>query len=103
MLYFKIPIPTKFIFSKPLEEKGALCGFSSVLHKIGIENDVVLQNGCYVEVLSEPLKINSPKYGELIISKIQADVSTDYHTITKVCWIPTQYITEIKEINEHIN
>jgi len=92
MLYIKFPTIKKFIFINPSAKKGILYGFSSILDKIGIENDVSVPNGSYVDVLSDPIEINCNKYGKLFVSKVKADVSIDYHTVIKEFWIPTEYL-----------
>lgn len=73
-------------------------GFSSTLDKIGIELDVGLKNNTMVLVLSEPVVIDVAKYGGLIsITKIRADVSTDYHTIIMDFWVPTTTLVETEK------
>jgi hypothetical protein len=91
----KVPTSTKHRFFNPAAEEGYLYSFSTDLEKIGLEWDVQIRNGAYIEVISEPLYIQRPKYGGMIsVTKIKADVSQDYHTIIKEFWIPTACILE---------
>ncbi len=83
------------MFFKLPGEKGDLYRFSSDLEKIGIEWDAQIQNGTYIEIVSEPIEITRFKYGgTLSVVKIKADVSTDYHTIIKEFWVPINCIIE---------
>jgi len=94
-MFYKIPQPTKFMFFKFPGSKGDLYQFSSDLEKIGIQWDVQIQNGTYVEIVSEPMEINRFKYGGTFsVVKIKADVSTDYHTVIKEFWVPINCIIE---------
>jgi hypothetical protein len=89
-------IGKEMLFQPPLSTKGDLFAFSSSLEKIGYEWDVELQSGTYVLVISEPVEINREKYGGIIsVTKIQANVATDYHTIIKEFWVPTISLVEI--------
>ena len=92
MMYTKFPIYTKFVFFKLPGEKGDLYKFSSDLEKIGSEWDVEIQNGTYVDVISDPVKIARPSYGTMTVVKIRADIATDYHTIIKEFWVPVDCI-----------
>lgn len=95
--YIKFRVPTKFIFFNPSGEKDEVFSFSSDLDKIGVEWDVRIQNGSYVEPISEPVQIDRPKYGGIIsVIKIKTDVATDYHTIIKECWIPTMTLVSLE-------
>jgi hypothetical protein len=94
----KMLTPTKHRFFNPAAEEGYLYSFSTDLEKIGLEWDVQIQNGAFIEVISEPLHIQRPKYGGMIsVTKIRADVAQDYHTILKEFWIPTVCIQEVKD------
>jgi hypothetical protein len=97
MLYRKFPLYTKYKFLKSSGEAGDTYNFSSDLEKIGIENDVSIQNGTYVEPISDPVEIEKPQYGGIIsVIKVKADVATDFHTIIKELWIPTIDLVKIK-------
>lgn len=96
LFYPKIPLHTNYRFINSSKELGYLFKFSSDLEKIGIEWDVYIPNGVYIEVISEPIEINRPQYGTLSVRKVRADVATDYHTITKVFWLPDIYISEVE-------
>ena len=95
--YVKFQIPTKFIFFNPSGEPDEVFKFSSDIEKIGLEWDVGIQNGTYVDPISEPVQIDRPKYGGIIsVIKVKADVATDYHTIIKELWIPTCSLVSIE-------
>jgi hypothetical protein len=95
--YVKFRIPTKFIFFNPAGGKDEAFSFSSDLEKIGTEWDVRIKNGTFVELISDPVQIDRPKYGGIIsVIKVKADVATDYHTIIKECWVPTCAIVPIE-------
>lgn len=97
MFYKKFPIFTNFRFINPYAEEGAMYSFSTDLEKIGIENDVAISNGAYVDIVSEPVVINRPKYGEDIsVIKVRADVATDFHTIIKEFWVPTRLVVKVE-------
>lgn len=102
-LYTKFPVPTKHIFSHPDGPDGKPYRFSSDLEKIGLEWDVSIKNGTYVEVLSEPLDIQRPKYGPISVVKVRADVATDYHTVIKEFWVPVNCIIETSEHERQIS
>ncbi len=94
---FKFPLFTKFMFFKLPGEKGDLYKFSSDLEKIGLNFDVQIQNGTYVDVISEPMEISRPKYGGTIsVIKIRADVAIDYHTVIKEFWVPINCIMKVE-------
>ena len=95
--YVKLSIFTKYKFFNPSGEEGVSYNFSTDLEKIGLEWDVQLVNGSYIDVISEPLIIERPKYGGSIsVTKIMADIAQDYHTIIKEFWVPTAFIQEVK-------
>ena len=94
-LYQKFPIYTKYRFFNPDGEIGKTYNFSSSLEKIGLEWDVAVRNGAYVDVISEPIEIRRPQYGTFSVVKIKADVATDYHTIVKEFWVPTMCVIEV--------
>lgn len=96
MMYVKFPIFTKFMFFNPSGKEGDTFKFCSDLEKIGLEWDVALANGTYVDVISEPIDIIRPKYGTLSVIKIRADVAIDYHTIIKELWVPTVCIHKVE-------
>ena len=89
--YLKFQLTSgKVRFFNPDGKEGELFSYSSELEKIGSEWDVRCPNGIYVEIVSEPMIIDRPKYGGIIsVTKIRADVATDYHTIVKEFWVPT--------------
>jgi hypothetical protein len=91
-MYFKFPIPTKYRFFKSPGEKGDSFNFSTDLYKIGSEWDVSIQNGTGVDIVSDPVTIDNPKYGLISLIKIKADVATDFHTIIKEFWVPIDCI-----------
>ena len=96
MLYVKFPIPTKHMFFRLPGKKGDAFGFSTELEKIGVELDVSIRNGTYVEVISEPIEIEREKYGKISVVKVRADVATDYHTIIKEFYVPAACIVEVE-------
>ena len=96
-LYQKFPMFTKYRFVNTSCELGHAFKFSSELEKIGLEWDVSLQNGAYVDVISDPIEITRPQYGTFSVVKIKADVATDYHTIIKECWVPAMCIYKVGE------
>ena len=72
--------------------------FSTTLEKIGYEWDISLKNRTYVLVISEPVEINRPQYGGTIsVTKIQANVADDYHTIIKEFWVPTNTLVDLED------
>lgn len=94
----KFNIPTKFIFFTPSGSRNERFKFSSDLEKIGMEWDVSIQNGAYVDKISEPIEISRAQYGGIIsVVKVKADVSTDYHTIIKEFWIPINTLISIED------
>jgi hypothetical protein len=87
----------RYKFFNSSGEEGHLYSFSTDLEKIGLEWDVQIENGSFIEVISEPILIQRPKYGGIIsVSKIRANVARDYHTIIKDFWIPTNCIVELQ-------
>ncbi len=92
MLYQKFTIVTKYMFFNPDGEKGKSYNFSTDFDKIGLEWDVSIRNGTYVDVISKPVEINHPKYGIISLIKIKADVATDFHTIIKEFWVPVNCV-----------
>lgn len=89
-------IGKEVLFFHPAGAEDEVFGYSSTLDKIGHELDVKLRNNTIVMVVSEPVVIDVPKYGGLIsVTKIKADVSTDYHTIVVEFWVPTITLVEI--------
>lgn len=106
MLYFKIPIYTNYMFFKLPGEKGHAYRFSSDLEKVGSEWDVEIQNGTGVDIISEPVTIDNPKYGIISLIKIRADVAIDYHEIIKEFWVPVDCVINKKQIqptNDKLN
>lgn len=99
----KFPLFTKFMFFHPDGEMGKSFNFSSDLEKIGSEWDVAIQNGTYCDVISDPVKIERPKYGIISVVKIKADIATDYHTIIKEFWVPVTCIIEVQKENKTPN
>jgi hypothetical protein len=96
MMYVKFPIHTNFMFFKMPGEKGEPFNFSSDIEKIGFEWDVSICNGTYVDLISDPVKIEHSKYGTISVVKIKADVATDYHTVIKEFWVPTDCIIDVR-------
>ena len=88
---------TRFIFFNSDQEVGYVYSFSTDLEKVGLEWDVRIKNGTYIEVLSEPLEIYRQKYGTISVIKVRADVADDYHTVIKEFWIPANHVMELKE------
>ncbi len=84
------------MFFKLPGEKGDKYRFSSELECIGLKWDAEIQNGTYVEVISDPLEINTFKYGIMSVIKIKANVSEDYHTIIKEFWVPAKCIIALE-------
>ena len=103
MVLYKFPLFTKFIFCHPEGIEGKSYNFSSDFEKIGSEWDVSIQNGTGCDVISDSVKIVHPKYGELELIKIKADVATDYHTIIKEFWVPVNCIIEPSRHVENCN
>jgi hypothetical protein len=97
--YLKFQLTSgKVRFFNPDGKEGELFSYSSELEKIGSGWDVHCPNGIYVEIVSEPMIIDRPKYGGIIsVTKIRDDVATDYHTIVKEFWVPTIYLSETKD------
>lgn len=95
--YHKFPLFNKYVFFNPSEKKGHMFRFSSDIEKIGLEWDVSLANGSYVDVISDPIQINRAPYGDMSIVKIKADVAADYHTVVKEFWVPTMCIYKVEE------
>lgn len=96
-MYHKFPMYTKHMFFNPTAEIGHMFKFSSDLEKIGIEWDVAVENGTYVEVISDPIEITRPKYGTMTVVKIKADIATDYHTIVREFWVPTMCVYKVEK------
>ena len=101
-MYKKFTINTGFIFFHPNGAEGESFRFSSELDKVGIEWDVSIKNGTYVEIISDPIEINRKPYGALSLTKIRADIATDYHTIIKEFWIPSSCIVKTEEPNNYL-
>lgn len=95
MMYMKFSIPTKFMFFKLPGKKGDAFQFSSDLSKVGLEWDVSVQNGTFIEVISDPVEVSTTQYGTLSLIKVKADVATDYHTIIKEFWVPESCIIKL--------
>jgi hypothetical protein len=47
-----------------------------------------------VDVISAEITLDHPKYGNLTVVKVKADVATDYHTVIKEFWVPVNCIVE---------
>ena len=94
-MFYKFPLYTKFRFFRQGAELGQAFSFSSDLEKIGLEWDISIKNGTYVDVISEPLQINRKLYGTISVVKIRADVAQDYHTIIKEFWVPVHSIIKL--------
>lgn len=88
MMFKKFIIPTDHMFFHPAGERGHVYKFSTDLEKIGTEWDVAIANGTYVEVISAPVEITRPQYGQITVIKVKADIATDYHTIIKEFYVP---------------
>ncbi len=97
--YIKFPIHTKYIFFNTLGDETKQFNYSTDLEKVGIIWDVSIKNGTGVSVVSEPVTIDTTKYGLITLVKVRADVATDYHTIIKELWVPTNCIHE-RQIDE---
>jgi len=97
MMCMKFPIHTEFMFFKLPGENGDLFRFSSDLEKVGSEWDVQIRNGTYIDVISDPIEIERQPYGALTLVKIKADVATDFHTVIKEFWVPTDCIVDMRK------
>ena len=95
-MYIKFPRLTNFIFFNPTNEMGHVFSFSTDLEKIGSDWDVRIENGIYIEPISDPFEIYRQKYGTISVTKVKADVADDYHTVIKEFWIPTDCVVELK-------
>ena len=100
MKYGKFPLMTDHVFFNSAHPKGQLLKFATDLEKIGLEWDVEIRNFSCVNIISDPIDINTPKYGDMTVVKVQGDVATDYHTIIKEFWVPTVCIFKLSENNE---
>lgn len=96
-MYQKFPINTGFIFQHPDGVPGKAFKFSSELDKVGVEWDVSIRNGTYVEIISDPVVIERAPYGALTLIKIKADIATDYHTIIKEFWVPADCVVKVEK------
>lgn len=96
-LYRKFIVPTKFMFFHPDGESGKPYNFSTDFDKIGLEWDVSIRNGTYIDIISDPVEISHPKYGIISLVKIKADVATDYHTIIKEFWVPISCVLPLEK------
>ena len=85
------------MFINPEGEKGDIYKFCTELEKIGAEFDVSLANGSFITPISDSIEINHPKYGPMMVTKIKADVATDYRSILKEFWIPSEFIVRLKD------
>ena len=102
-LYKKFPLFTKYMFFHPDGYEGKSFQFSTDLEKVGVEWDVAIRHGTYVDVISEPIEIHRPKYGAISVIRIRADVATDYHTIIKEFWVPVNCIIETSDNERQIS
>ena len=91
------------MFFHPDGYEGKSFRFSTDLEKVGVEWDVAIQHGTYVDVISEPIEIHRPKYGAISVIRIRADVATDYHTIIKEFWVPVNCIIETSDNERQIS
>ena len=80
------------MFFKYPGNKGDLYKFCPNLEKIGSEFDTQIQNGTYVDIISDPVEAWHPHAGVLSVIKIRADISVDYHTIFKEFWVPVDSV-----------
>lgn len=96
-MYQKIPLFTKFMFFHPDGYEGKSFQFSTDLEKIGVEWDVSVRHGTYVDVISEPIEIHRSHYGKMSVVKVRADVATDYHTIIKEFWVPVHCVVKLED------
>lgn len=95
--YVKFTTATEHLFFHPKIPIGKEFKFSSDLEKIGLEWDVSLANGTYVELISDPIEITKEPYGVLNLIKVKADVSTDYHTIIREFYVPVDFIVKAED------
>lgn len=95
MMYKKFQVYNKFMFFNPDGELGEPFKFSTDLDKVGLEWDVVIPNGIFVDVISSPVEISSEKYGVISLVKIRADIAPDYHTIIKEFWVPSRCVIDV--------
>ena len=96
-MYQKFPLYNKYVFYNPSEKKGFVFKFSSDIEKIGLEWDVHVANGSYVDVISDPIQISRAPYGTFSVVKVKADVALDYHTIVKEFWVPIVHVYKVEE------
>jgi hypothetical protein len=94
-MYIKFPIYTKFCF-KHFGENGDSFLFSTDFKKIGSVFDVSIQNGTGIDIISDTITLDHPKYGFMSLIKIKADIATDYHTVIKEFWIPIDCVVDLR-------
>lgn len=97
MMYFKFPMFTKFLFFKEGHGEDESFSFSTDLDKVGSVWDVSIKNGTFIDVISDSVTIDSPKYGMITLVKIKADVATDFHTVIKEFWVPTSCVHRVEK------
>jgi len=90
------------MFFKQPGEKGDSFNFSTDINKVGSEWDVSIQNGTYVDIISDPVTIDNYKYGIISLIKVKADIATDYHTIIKEFWIPVDCVIKTSSLKQNI-
>jgi hypothetical protein len=78
--------------------EGTFFSFASSLDKIGVQNDLCLRTGSYVTITSEPIEFEHPKYGLMILVRVLADVSLDYHTFHEEFWMPVNDLMEVADV-----
>lgn len=90
---------TKYIFYHPDGIERQSYNFSSDLEKIGYTWDVSIRNGTSIDIISDPVEIERPKYGRILVIKIRANIVDDYHTIIKEFWVPIECVMLNKWVN----
>ena|SRR5271154_4465129 len=78
-------------------EADQMFAFFSTLEKVGVEQDCKLRNDSIVVVISEPVEIESEKYGKISLIKIRANMAPDFHLIMGEFWVPTITLVGIED------
>lgn len=84
-------------FFNPNGAADEVFSFSSTLEKMGAEWDCSLKNNSIVIIISEPIQIDSPKYGKMWLTKIKANMASDFHLIMGEFWVPTITLVDIED------
>lgn len=84
------------VFLQSVDSPNKMYSFSSTLEKVGVEWDCSLQNNTAVLILSDPVEVHREKYGAISLTKIRANVATDFHTIMQEMWVRTDCLVDIR-------